>query len=132
VTTFEYSHVEMPDSAALKMKVRPVSRLFRALGDDMRVRIVGLLSHGELCVCHLQSALELTQPTVSRHMAVLRNAGVVEARREGSWVYYRLARQADGAAEKQLTSLVRQFGTMDALHRDIARLLKVRGPGACK
>jgi ArsR family transcriptional regulator len=114
------------------MKVRPVSRLFRALGDEMRVRIVGLLSHGELCVCHLQSALELTQPTVSRHMAVLRNAGVVEARREGSWVYYRLARQVDGAAETQLTSLVRQFGTMHALHRDIGRLLKVRGPGACK
>jgi ArsR family transcriptional regulator len=114
------------------MRTGPASRLFRALGDDMRLRIVALLTHGELCVCHLQEALRLTQPTVSRHMAVLRNAGVVEARRVGSWVHYRLARQDDPIARRQLASLVRQLGAQQDLRADLARLLKIRGPGACR
>jgi ArsR family transcriptional regulator len=111
--------------------VRPVSRLFRALGDEMRLRIVVLLSHGELCVCHVQSALRLTQPTVSRHLAVLRQAGVVAARRKGSWVHYSLAPQLDAVAKRQLTLLVTEFTARDTLRRDIERLLKARGPGAC-
>ncbi len=76
-------------SAALD--VRSFSRLFKALGDETRLRIVALLSHGELCVCHLEEALRLSQPKVSRHLAILRMTGVVEHRREGSWVYYGLA-----------------------------------------
>ncbi len=76
------------------IEVRPFTRLFKALGDETRLRIVALLSHGELCVCHLEDALNLAQPNVSRHLGILRQAGVVEHRREGSWVYYRLARPA--------------------------------------
>jgi len=106
--------------------------LFKALGDDARLRIVALLSHGELCVCHLQEALGLTQPTASRHIAVLRHAGVVEARREGSWVYYRLANQEDDARKRQLHAVVREFARQDTLRRDVERLLRVRGPGACR
>ena len=120
----------MSYSAALP--VQPVAQLFKALGDDARLRIVALLSHGELCVCHLQEALGLTQPTASRHIAVLRHAGVVEARREGSWVYYRLANQEDDARKRQLHAVVREFARQDTLRRDVERLLRVRGPGACR
>jgi len=80
-------------SAALTTNVRPVSRLFKALADERRIRIVALLAHGELCVCHVEAALGLTQPNASRQLGILRSAGVVEDRRKGSWVYYRLARQ---------------------------------------
>jgi ArsR family transcriptional regulator len=70
--------------------LRAVTKLFKALADETRVRIVALLGPGELCVCELQEVLDLPQPTVSRHLALLRAAGLVQDRREGNWVYYRL------------------------------------------
>jgi ArsR family transcriptional regulator, arsenate/arsenite/antimonite-responsive transcriptional repressor len=118
-------------SAVTAMDLRPMSRLFKALSDETRLRMVALLTHGELCVCHLEAALELSQPAVSRQLAVLRHARVVEARRAGSWVYYRLAEQPDAACATQLRALVDAFGRQAVLRRDVARLLKVRGPGAC-
>jgi len=119
-------------SAAKQLDVRPASRLFRALGDETRLRVVALLSHGELCVCHLQEALELSQPHVSRHLAVLRAAGVVAHRRERSWVYYRLARQPSAECERHLRDIVRSFARRELLRRDVERLLATRGPGACR
>ncbi|MGH7549898.1 MAG: ArsR/SmtB family transcription factor [Gemmatimonadota bacterium] len=65
--------------------------LSRALGDPTRVRIANLLAAGELCVCDLVELLALPQPTVSRHLAVLRTSGIVRARRRGRYVHYRLA-----------------------------------------
>ena len=109
-----------------------MSRLFKALGDETRLRVVALLSHGELCVCHIEAALGLSQPTASRHLSVLRSAGVVEPRREGTWVYYRLASQPDDDCRRQLRSLVSAFGKSDVLRRDVERLLQVKGPGACR
>ena len=117
---------------AAKLEVKPVSRLFKALGDETRLRIVALLSHGELCVCHLQDALGLSQSNVSRHLAVLRAAGVVEDRRDGTWVYYRLVSQSHPDCERQLRELVKSFGHRDVLRVDVERLLKTRGPGACR
>src|SRR5262249_18723969 len=80
--------------------VRPLARLFKALGDESRLRVVALLAHGELCVCHIEAALALQQSTVSRQLAVLRAAHVVEARRDASWVYYRLALQTDALCRR--------------------------------
>jgi ArsR family transcriptional regulator len=117
-------------SAALD--VRSFSRLFKALADETRLRIVALLSHGELCVCHLEEALRLSQPKVSRHLATLRAAGVVEDRRDGTWVYYRLLPQPDADCERQLRALVRTFAKRSILRRDLERLVKVRGPESCK
>jgi ArsR family transcriptional regulator len=119
-------------SSAARLDVRPVSRLFKALGDETRLRIVALLSHGELCVCHLQQALGLSQPNVSRQLAVLRAAGIVEDRRQGSWVHYRLLPQQDRQRDRQLRGLVRAFAERALLRRDVEKLLKVRGPGACR
>jgi ArsR family transcriptional regulator len=120
----------MKNAAALD--VRTVSRFFRALGDDTRLRIVALLSHGELCVCHLQEALCLSQPNVSRQLGVLRAAGLVRDRREGNWVYYRLLEQDDPECRRHLRGLVRSFAKRDLLRRDVEKLLAVRGPGACR
>jgi len=114
------------------LDVRSFSRLFKALGDETRLRIVALLSHGELCVCHLEEALRLSQPKVSRHLATLRAAGVVEDRRHGTWVYYRLARQSDDDCEAQLRGLVKTFAKRNVLRRDLQRLVKVRGPESCR
>ena len=118
--------------AAAVVQVRPVSRMFKALGDETRLRIVALLSHGELCVCHIEAALGIAQPTASRQLSILRAAGVVEDRREGTWVYYGLASQADPDCGRILKSLTRGFAKREVLRRDVERLLTVKGPNSCK
>ncbi len=112
--------------------VREVSDLFRALGDETRLRIVSLLSHGELCVCHLVEALELPQSTVSRQLGVLRAAGVVDNRRKGAWVYYSLAEQESATRKRQLRSLAREYGARQDVRAGVARLLEAQGPDACR
>lgn len=112
--------------------VKPLTRLFRALGDETRLRIVALLAHGELCVCHIENALGLPQPNVSRQLGILRMAGVVDARRDGTWVYYRLAAQDHAAVESMLATLSATFSTERAIKADHAKLKKSCGPGACK
>ena len=118
--------------AVPRLHIASVSRLFKALGDEVRVRIVALLSHGELCVCHLESALGLAQSNASRHLAILRVAGIVERRRDKSWVYYRLAEQSDEYCRRQLRELVGAFAKQGTLRRDVQRLLKAMGPGSCE
>ena len=112
--------------------VRSLTKLFRALGDETRLRIVALLSHGALCVCHIEKALELSQPNVSRHLGILRAAGVVDARREGTWSYYALAPQEHEAVKAILDQLVELFGAERAIRTDHAKLRRSCGPGACK
>lgn len=109
----------------------PAARLCKALGDATRLRIVALLAHGELCVCHLEKALGLRQSTTSRQLAVLRAAGVVEARRAGSWVHYGLAPQTDALCKRLLGELARGFAADEALRRDVARLVRAAGPESC-
>ena len=109
-----------------------MSRLFAALGDDVRLRMIALLTHGELCVCHVEEALDLKQANASRHLAILRAAGVVTSRREDRWVYYSLAPQADEDCKRHMKSLMATFAQQDVLRKDVERLLKVKGPGKCK
>jgi ArsR family transcriptional regulator, arsenate/arsenite/antimonite-responsive transcriptional repressor len=111
--------------------VAPISQLFKALGDETRVRIVALLAHGELCVCHVEAALGLSQPNASRHLSILRAAGILETRRAGNWVYYGITRQDDESRRAQLRSLVRRFAKSEVLQRDVARLLETKGPLKC-
>ncbi len=67
-----------------------LSPFFKALGEEMRLKIVGMLLPGELCVCELMDELGLSQPAVSHHMKVLKQAGLVRDRREGKWIHYSL------------------------------------------
>jgi ArsR family transcriptional regulator len=73
--------------------VAGLARVFKALGDPVRLRLVSLIGArqgGEVCVCDLTSAFDLTQPTISHHLKVLREAGLIDGERRGTWVYYRL------------------------------------------
>lgn len=70
-----------------------LAQVFKALADPVRLRLVSLIgAHqgGEVCVCELTSAFDLTQPTISHHLKVLREAGIIDSERRGTWVYYRL------------------------------------------
>jgi ArsR family transcriptional regulator len=76
-----------------KSAATSLAQTFRALGDPVRLRLVSLIgAHqgGEVCVCDLTSAFNLTQPTISHHLKVLREAGIIDSERRGTWVYYRL------------------------------------------
>jgi ArsR family transcriptional regulator len=72
---------------------------WKALSDETRLRILKLLEKGELCVCHLMAVLDMGQSRVSRHMGILKQAGLVDDRRAGKWVYYRLA---EGAVDEDI------------------------------
>ena len=68
-----------------------LARVFKALGDPVRLRLVSLIgAHegGEVCVCELTEAFDLTQPTISHHLKILRDAGIIDSERRGTWVYY--------------------------------------------
>jgi ArsR family transcriptional regulator len=74
-----------------------LAQVFKALGDPVRLRLVSLIGArqgGEICVCDLTAAFDLTQPTISHHLKVLREAGIIDSERRGTWVYYRLVPEA--------------------------------------
>jgi ArsR family transcriptional regulator len=81
--------------------VRNSAELFKALADVTRLRILNLLVQGELCVCDIMGVLGIGQSKASRHLAYLRNVGLVDDRRNGVWMYYTLAR-ADGLTHKRI------------------------------
>ncbi len=72
------------------MNKRKITRVFRALSDETRLNIIQLLSDGEKCVCEIYSALKLSQPKVSRHLAYLRREGLVRSHKVGLWQHYSL------------------------------------------
>jgi ArsR family transcriptional regulator, arsenate/arsenite/antimonite-responsive transcriptional repressor len=74
-----------------RVSLDAIEETYKALADRTRLRILALLVDGEVCVCDIHDTLRLPQPTASRHLAYLRRAGLVEARREGTWMHYRLA-----------------------------------------
>lgn len=73
------------------MSLKEFTKVTKALGDPNRVRVVKMLQHGELCVCEIQAALGISQSSVSKNLAILTAAGLVERRKQGLWAYYRLA-----------------------------------------
>jgi ArsR family transcriptional regulator len=78
----------------------------KALADRTRLRILALLGNNEVCVCHLHDSLGLPQPTVSRHLAYLRKAGLVDVRRDGVWMHYRVSQSLDPAAQSVVDAAV--------------------------
>lgn len=96
--------------------------VYRALADETRLRILALLAEGEVCVCHLQGSLRVPQPTISRHLAYLRRTGLVEARRDGVWMHYRLAVAQSPVVQQVVASALHALTHADSTARDAARL----------
>lgn len=84
------------------------ARLFKALADENRLHILVLLQGGERCACVLLENLHLSQPTLSHHMKILCDAGLVTGRKEGKWVYYTLNREAACSLESLIRDLFRE------------------------
>lgn len=112
--------------------VRPTTGLLKALADDTRLRMVALLARGELCVCHIASALDVSQPNASQHLTVLRNAGVVDSRRQGNWIYYRMCSEQDPVRARILRAVVDGFAELEAAAEDRRRLAATKGGVSCE
>lgn len=103
--------------------MQQVLDLAQALSDESRVRVLLALRQGELCVCQITALLGLATPTVSRHMAVLHQAGLADSRKQGRWVYYRLAETTPGGpAAAALNWLNTALKDEPTIQRDQERL----------
>ena len=101
--------------------------LFKAFADETRLRILGLLLTGEVCVCHIHESLKIPQPKASRHLAYLRKAGLVETRRDGLWVHYRMATLADPVLGAIAHAVRHALTHVDVVRKDADRLEKRTG-----
>lgn len=99
-------------------------QFFSALADPTRLRLLRLMKDGEICVCFLQDVLQANQPKISRHLAYLRRAGLVEFRREGKWIHYSLKKQ-QGEKQQILTYVLAHIKKQPQIARDINRLQKI-------
>lgn len=105
--------------------MREMALFFSALADPTRLRLLHLMKDGEICVCFLHGVLKTNQPKISRHLGYLRKAGLVESRRDGKWMHYRLKKQ-----EKDLQQILAEalgcVGKEPLSRDDVLRLNKIR------
>jgi ArsR family transcriptional regulator, arsenate/arsenite/antimonite-responsive transcriptional repressor len=97
-------------------------KLFAALADPTRLRLLNLMAGREVCVCYFVEILKQGQPKISRHLAYLRNAGIVRARREGKWMHYSIQRPGDPAASTILDAILATLADKPEMQADLARL----------
>jgi ArsR family transcriptional regulator len=97
-------------------------RLLAALADPTRLRLLNLMDGREVCVCYFVEILKQGQPKISRHLAYLRRAGIVEARRDGKWMHYRIERPSDAGAAAILDATLSSFKSNQEMQADLARL----------
>lgn len=104
--------------------------LFQALGNQTRLRLLNLMGRQEICVCDFVRVLEQPQPMISQHLASLRAAGVVEARREGKWMHYRLIDPPDAEAAAILSQTLEWMSKDKKMLADRAKLVQASRLGS--
>ena len=104
---------------------KDMAGLFAALADTTRLRLLNLMAGREVCVCHFVEILGQSQPKISRHLAYLRNAGIVAARREGKWMHYSICAPNNTAAAAVLAAALAALKSDKQMQVDRARLDRV-------
>jgi ArsR family transcriptional regulator len=103
-----------------------LSFIFKALGDDIRLRIFGLLFKNELCVCDIESVLGISQVNVSRHLAKMKSSGVLTSKKKAQWVYYTVNRMLVVKHPELLEALDREIKNTTECKKDMKTLAKVK------
>lgn len=88
------------------MENKKMAAMFKAFGDENRIQILQLLKDGEKCACHLLEEMKITQPTLSHHMKLLCDAGIVTGRKEGKWMHYSISEKGLREMEEYLAQLI--------------------------
>lgn len=104
-------------------RVSQMELLFRALADRTRLRLLNLMEDDEVCVCYFVEVLKIPQPKISRHLAYLRRAGIVGARREGKWMHYRIVQPSNANAARVLKNIQDWLKNDREMQRDRSRLV---------
>ena len=99
-----------------------MDQLFRTLADPTRLRLLNLVADREICVCYFVEILKISQPKVSRHLAYLRKAGIVAARRDGKWMHYKLVVPKDEIAGNILRETLKHLREKPEMKSDVSRL----------
>ena len=108
-------------------RIDTLETVFKALADRTRLRILALLGNAEVCVCHLHDTLEVPQPTASRHLAYLRRAGLVDVRRDGVWMHYRVSASLDPVVRAVVDAAVHAMTHVPTATRDRRQFAKTVG-----
>lgn len=112
---------------AVRTAIDSLEAVFRALADKTRLRILALLGTNEVCVCHIHDSLGIPQPTVSRHLAYLRRTGLVDARREGVWMHYRVSPRLDPVVQGVVNAAIHALTHVQTTTRDRRQYQKTYG-----
>jgi len=115
----------------IKTQTTSVDLMFRAFSDRTRLRILHMLRGGELCVCDLVTVIDAPQPKISRHLAYLRKAGLVSARKDGLWSHYQLTAARNKFHQKLLECLENCFQDVPELAGDAELLKRIKRQKAC-
>ncbi len=107
-------------------------QLYKALSEEMRLRILMLLTHGELCVCDLMAIFNEPQSKISRHLAYLRNSGLVGSKRVGVWMHYFIKEPLDGVSSAQLDFMRERLSSLEWSREDAARMEVVKAEKLCE
>lgn len=122
IGALEYICQDVYMAAAKDARLNTMEEAFKAFADRTRLRILGLLAGGEICVCNIHECLSIPQPTASRHLAYLRNKGLVVTRKEGLWVHYQLAPLDDAVMRVLMSAVTHCLCHCDSIAKDQARL----------
>jgi ArsR family transcriptional regulator len=109
-----------------------LAQFFKALSDETRLRIMMLLTQGELCVCDLMLVLDEPQSKVSRHLAYLKHSGLTKSKRAGVWMHYSLKEPTDEVHRAQLDFLNGQLSHIAQIREDRKKLSEIKRQGSCK
>jgi ArsR family transcriptional regulator, arsenate/arsenite/antimonite-responsive transcriptional repressor len=105
-----------------RSKATELASLYSALADPTRLRLLNLMNGREVCVCYFVEILRQPQPKISRHLAYMRRAGIVSARREGKWMHYRITEPSDKAASAILGTALKAISASREMQEDAALL----------
>jgi ArsR family transcriptional regulator, arsenate/arsenite/antimonite-responsive transcriptional repressor len=111
--------------------VEQLLQTYKALSEEMRLRIIMLLTHGELCVCDVMEILDESQPKVSRHLAYLKHSGLVKSKRVGTWMHYSLKEQLDSITAEHVRFLADHAGDFPRLREDVTKMEEVKRNKLC-
>jgi len=98
-----------------KYKIMNAVKIFKALGDENRLKAIVALSYGELCACQLVELLDLADSTVSRHLAILKEAGLIKDRKRGRWVYFRINDDIDSVCRSDEFRMILKLAKKDRI-----------------
>jgi ArsR family transcriptional regulator len=108
-----------------------MNQIFKALSEESRLRILSVLFTGELCVCDIEDILQLTQSNVSRHLTILKNAGIIKSYKNAQWIYYSIDDKFKSDSEELYRFLELRINKLSTYEADIERLHKCKEKDLC-